>query len=85
MEHDDIVIPGNDSRHLSHFTVIYYQSLFRDLISDMMMDSSGGYMVGGPGTTIEIDESCFGDQLSLIIIVVLCRLDRSQSLFLICT
>ena len=39
-------------------TVVEYQKIFRDIISAHMVDQDkGDYMVGGPGCTIEIDES----------------------------
>ena len=69
-DYDDLTIPCEGSRHLSPFTVVYYQHLFRDLISDTMLDSAGGYMVGGPGCTIEIDESCFGNDCFLLLLLL---------------
>ena len=60
-ENEDLRMPGESAAHLSEQTVIEYQKVFRDLISDYMMDkNSGDYMVGGPGCTIEIDESQYG-------------------------
>ena len=42
-------------------TVVEYQKIFRDIISAHMVDQDkGDYMVGGPGCTIEIDESQYG-------------------------
>ena len=35
-------------------------TLFRDIIAEHMMDTSQGYMIGGPGCTVEVDESLFG-------------------------
>ena len=33
---------------------------FRDIIAEKMFNSSQGYKIGGPGLTVEIDESMFG-------------------------
>ena len=30
-------------------------TLFRDIIAEHMMDASQGYMIGGPGCTVEVD------------------------------
>ena len=62
---DQLLVPEDDDRHLSTDTVIYYQKVFRDIIADFMISVSSGYMVGGPGTTIEIDESMFGKRALL--------------------
>ena len=35
-------------------------NLFRDIIAEDMMDTSQGHMTGGPGCTVEVDESLFG-------------------------
>jgi hypothetical protein len=59
-DYDDLVVPDSGDPHLSVNTIIEYQAVFRDVIGDFMMSVAGGYMVGGPGTTIEIDESMFG-------------------------
>lgn len=53
-ECDDLVMAADGSPHLSPTTLIYYQKMFRDL------ETAGGYMIGGPGQTCEIDESLFG-------------------------
>ena len=45
----DLGVQAKDLRHLSPFTVVHYQYLFRDLIAETMLESSGGYIVGGPG------------------------------------
>ena len=66
----DLGVPAKDSRHLSPFTVVHYQHLFRDLIAETMLESSGGYMVGGPGCTLEVDESCFGNNVMSLICYV---------------
>lgn len=54
-DYEDLVVPGSGDPHLSEHTII-----------DHMMTEAGGYMVGGPGTTIEIDESMFGEYCILI-------------------
>ena len=66
----DLGVPAKDSRHLSPFTVVHYQHLFRDLIAETMLESSGGYMVGGPGCKLEVDESCFGNNVMSLICYV---------------
>ena len=35
-------------------------TLFRDIIAEHMMDMSQGYIIGGPGSTVKVDESLFG-------------------------
>ena len=35
-------------------------TLFRYIIAEHMMDTSQGYMIVGPGFTVEVDESLFG-------------------------
>ena len=35
-------------------------NLLRDIITEDMMDTSQGHMTGGPGCTVEVDESLFG-------------------------
>ena len=61
-DYDQLVVPGSGDTHLSPMTVVEYQKIFRDIISAKMMDQdSGDYMVGGPGCTIEIDESMYGE------------------------
>ena len=44
---------------LSPSTINKYFSAFRDIIGEKML-SSPYQMIGGPGTTVEIDESMFG-------------------------
>ena len=34
--------------------------MLRDIIAEDMMDTSQGHMTGGPGCTVEVDESLFG-------------------------
>jgi len=53
------VVPGDGVPHLSPVTVGEYFKVFRDSIGDFMLTHGDG-MVGGPGTTCEIDESMFG-------------------------
>ena len=61
MDFDHLAVPANGAPHLSSTTVVEYQKIFRDMISSHMMDKGAqDYMVGGPGTTIEIDESQYG-------------------------
>ena len=61
MDYDQLVVPACGVPHLSSKTVVEYQKIFRDMISEEMMDQgSQDYMVGGVGTTIEIDESQYG-------------------------
>ena len=50
--------------------MVHYQHLFRDLIAETMLESSGGYIVGGPGCTLEVDESCFGNNVMSLIYYV---------------
>ena len=45
---------------LSCHTTVFYCSLFRDIIAEEMYRSSQGFLIGGPRTTVEIDESMFG-------------------------
>ena len=60
-DYDELVVPSSGDTHLSPMTVVEYQKIFRDIISDHMIDrDKGDYMVGGPGCTIEIDESMYG-------------------------
>ena len=33
----------------------------RDIIAEEMFNSSQDQMIGGPGTTVEVDESMFGE------------------------
>ena len=68
-DYDDLVVPGSGDPHLSEHTIIEYQAVFRDVIADHMMSEAGGYLVGGPGTTIEIDESMFGEYIVSLITV----------------
>ena len=37
-----------------------FNNLLRDIIAEDMMDTSQGHMTGGPGCTVEVDESLFG-------------------------
>ena len=38
-----------------------YQEIFRDMISEHMMDeNSGDHMVGGPGCIVEVDVAIYG-------------------------
>ena len=37
-----------------------YRVCYRDIISERMFNTSQGYKIGGPGLTVEIDESMFG-------------------------
>ena len=60
-DYDELEVPASGDPHLSPVTVVEYQKIFRDIISSHMMDTCAkDYMVGGPGTTIEIDESQYG-------------------------
>ena len=60
-DYDHVEVPASGDPHLSSTTCVEYQKIFRDIISSAMMDKcSQDYMVGGPGTTIEIDESQYG-------------------------
>ena len=62
-DYDDLVVPDGGHPKLSPTTMVHYYQLFRDIIADYMINSCQGYTVGGPGTTIEIDESMFGECL----------------------
>ena len=57
-----LVVPGDGKPRLSEDTAIHYNNLFRDIIADHMVNALQGYQIGGPGTTIEIDESMFGKE-----------------------
>jgi hypothetical protein len=61
----ELVVPGDGLPHLSPDTVGDYMAIFRDMIGDYVLNLGNG-MVGGPGTTCEIDESMFGDILTLL-------------------
>ena len=63
-DYDDLVVPGDGGPRLSPVTVGECFKIFRDSIGDYMLTHGDG-MVGGPGTTCEIDESMFGVLLSL--------------------
>jgi len=41
-------------------TTVHYNKIFRDIIAEEMFNSSQDQMIGGPGTTVEVDESMFG-------------------------
>ena len=46
-----------------HIVVSNFKGLMsscRDVVSERMFNTSQGYMIGGPGLTVEIDESMFG-------------------------
>ena len=45
-----------------YFCLLGYvcNNLLRDIIAEDMMDTSQGHMTGGPGCTVEVDESLFG-------------------------
>ena len=61
MDYDELEVSSKSVPCLSEKTVVEYQKVFRDMIGSVMMDrGSKDYMVGGPGTTIEIDESQYG-------------------------
>ena len=59
-DYGDLVVPEDGLPHLSTVTVGDYMAVFRDMIGDFIVNQSTG-MVGGPGTTCEIDESIFGE------------------------
>ena len=50
---------SSKSSVLSSRTINKYYSAFRDLIGEKML-TSPYTLIGGPGTTVEIDESMFG-------------------------
>lgn len=57
---DELIVPPDGHPKVSAVTAIEYQQLWRDMVAEHMAKETSGYMVGGPGTTIEIDESMFG-------------------------
>lgn len=65
------MVPASGDPHLSTDTIIEYQKVYRDMIGDHMVFCTSGYMVGGPGTTIEIDESMFGELFFIFLIQAL--------------
>lgn len=53
-------VPSVGTPRLSETTACDYLTLWRDMISEYVMSNQAGNMVGGEGTTCEIDESLFG-------------------------
>ena len=47
-----------------------YNWPFRDIVAEYMLSVGGGYMVGGYNTTIEIDESMFGNNIQKQIVAI---------------
>ena len=45
---------------LSCKTIVHYTNIFRDMIAEDLLNSNRDIMIGGLGTTVEIDESMFG-------------------------
>ena len=50
----------NQGPSLSCHTTVHYTGLFRDMIAEDLFNYSQEYKIGGPGCTVEIDESMFG-------------------------
>ena len=70
-DYDHVEVPASGDPHLSSTMCVEYQKIFRDIISSAMMDKcSQDYMVGGPGTTIEIDESQYGGMIYFVCIFI---------------
>ena len=51
-------------------------TLFRDIIAEHTMDTSQGYMIGGPGCTVEVDESLFGWLNHNLVSYLICVVSR---------
>ena len=52
-------VPNSEDTKLSETTACNYLTLCRDMVCQHMLDNQDTQMVGGPGTTCEIDESMF--------------------------
>ena len=52
---DELIVPPDGHPKVSTDTAIDYQCQYRDMVAEHMMKQTSGYMVGGPGTMIEID------------------------------
>ena len=58
---DELILPPDGHPRVSKVTAVEYEKVLRDHIAEYMLESTSGYMVGGPGTIIELDESMFGE------------------------
>ena len=50
--------------------------MLRDIIAEDMMDTSQGHMTGGPGCTVEVDESLFGWLNHNLVSYLICVVSR---------